>query len=77
MRVLVYPSAHALEYARVWAGQGRSRENRAKSAGTSILAPWRKVVLPISMLAVARALPLRGPSRPVSPRAPVVLCPPS
>lgn len=74
MRVLVYPSAHALEYARVWAGQGR---NRAKSAGTSILAPWRKVVLPISMLAVARALPLRGPSRPVSPRAPVVLCPPS
>lgn len=80
MRVLVHTGAHAPERAHfpppravpdgtARAGQGRSRENCAKSAGSSFLAPWRRVVLPISMRAVVRALRFREPSRPVSPRA--------
>lgn len=80
MRVLVRASAHAPERAhfplrelRVVVRPGRGEAEAAKIARDprelSFLAPWRRVVLPISMPAVARALLLRGPSRPVSPRA--------
>lgn len=58
---------------RVVVRPGRGEAEAAKIARDprelSFLAPWRRVVLPISMPAVARALLLRGPSRPVSPRA--------
>lgn len=66
---ITFPPPRAVPDGTARAGQGRSRENCAKSAGSSFLAPWRRVVLPISMRAVVRALRFREPSRPVSPRA--------